>query len=103
MTSEFVRPGLRRRDESPRAGAGLVITLAALIAVAAVAETSVHGLTQAGTAAAFAALIAVGEVVRVRLPGEREIAPVGAAAALAYALVLDVNGTVSMHDAWQVA
>ena len=105
MSDQFGHSTLavRRRADASRAGAGLVIVLAALVAVAAVAQTAAHGLRQPGTAAAFAALIAIGEVARVRLPGDREIAPVGVAAALAYALVLEVNGTMTTHDAWQVA
>jgi hypothetical protein len=105
MSRDFTPPGdfHRRRRDLPRAGAGLVITLAALVAVAAVAETAAHGLVQPSITLAFAALIALGEFARVRLPGERELAPVGVAAALAYALVLDVNGGTTSHDAWQVA
>jgi hypothetical protein len=84
------------------AGGAFIMALAALVAVAAVATTAAHGLVQPWQALAFGGLIAVGEAARVRLPGDRDVAPVGLAAALAYALVLDVNGRPATHDAWQV-
>src|SRR4051812_44708552 len=94
---------MRRRTDLEHPGGGPLIAIATLLAVAAVAETASRGLVQPLTALAFAILIAIGEVVRVRLPGDREIAPVGVAAALAYALVIDIDGTLTRHDAWQVA
>ena len=93
---------LRRRGDVEQPGAGLLVAIAALVCVAAVAETAAHGLVQPMTALAFAGLIAVGEIVRVRLPGDRELAPVGVAAALAYALLLNVDRQTAHHGAWQV-
>jgi hypothetical protein len=93
---------MRRRGDVEHPGGGPLIAIAALLSVAAVAETASHGVVQPMIALAFAALIAVGEVVRVRLPGDRELAPVGAAAALAYALLLDVDRQHAQHTAWQV-
>ena len=51
-----------------------------------------RGLDQPAIAVAFGVFIAVGEVVRVNLPGDREAAPLGAAGALAYALLADFGG-----------
>ena len=93
---------MRRRGDLDHPGGGLLIAIAALVSVAAVAETAARGIVQPVTALAFAALIVIGEIVRVRLPGDRELAPVGVAAALAYALLLDVDKTVARHSAWQV-
>jgi hypothetical protein len=93
---------MRRRGDVDHPGGGPLIAVAALLSVAAVAETASRGLVQPMTALAFAALIVVGEVVRVRLPGDRELAPVGVAAALAYAFLLDVDRQRAHHSAWQV-
>jgi hypothetical protein len=93
---------MRRRGDVDHPGGGPLIAVAALLSVAAVAETASRGLVQPMTALAFAALIVVGEVVRVRLPGDRELAPVGVAAALAYAFLLDVDRQRAQHSAWQV-
>ncbi|MFL6241228.1 MAG: HD-GYP domain-containing protein [Actinomycetes bacterium] len=93
---------MRRRGDLDHPGAGPLTAVAALLSVAAVAETASRGLVQPRIGLAFAALIVVGEIVRVRLPGDRELAPVGVAAALAYALVLDVGREKAQHSAWQV-
>jgi hypothetical protein len=70
-------------------GSVLVIAGGLLFAVAGIAATAVSGLQQAPIAIAFGVLIAVGELVRVNLPGGRSAAPLGAAGALAYALLED--------------
>src|SRR4051794_12407097 len=93
---------MRRRGDVEHPGGGPLVAIAALLSVAAVAETAAHHIVQPGIAVAFAALIVVGEIVRVRLPGDRELAPVGVAAALAYALVIDIGQTPARHTAWQV-
>ncbi|MFB7474947.1 HD-GYP domain-containing protein [Kitasatospora sp. NPDC056184] len=67
-------------------GAALALLAAAFGAVA------VRGPAQPGVALAFTALIAVGECVRITLPGDREQAPIGAAGALAYALLGPLRG-----------
>ena len=46
--------------------------------------------------------IAVGEVVRITLPGDREAAPIGAAAALAYALLGTFGGEPTTHTVCDV-
>jgi hypothetical protein len=93
---------MRRRSDVAHPGAGPLAAIAALLSVAAVAETASRGVVQPMTALAFAGLIVVGEIVRVRLPGDRELAPVGVAAALAYALLLDVDGHRASQTVWQV-
>ena len=65
--------------------------LALVIIVASAASLAVQGLQEWQVAAAFAALIVVGEVVRINLPGDRDAAPLAAAGALAYALLIFFN------------
>ncbi|MFF2952289.1 HD-GYP domain-containing protein [Kitasatospora sp. NPDC057965] len=67
-------------------GAALALLAASLGAVA------VRGPAEPGVALAFTALIALGECVRITLPGDREQAPIGAAGALAYALLGPLRG-----------
>ncbi|WP_406282984.1 HD-GYP domain-containing protein [Embleya sp. NBC_00896] len=86
-----------------RAHTGTVVfVLGAIAAVAAVVSTLARGVVQPQYALVFAGVIAVGEMARVTLPGNRETAPLGAAGALAYALLPDVHGTVSRHGVLQV-
>nr|WP_240106340.1 HD domain-containing protein [Streptomyces sp. MUM 203J] len=59
-----------------------------------------HGVTQPGVALAFGVLVAVGEVAR--RPSGREPAPLGAAAALAYALLGQTAGQPAGHGVAQV-
>lgn len=76
----------------------LVVAGGLLLAVAGVAATASQPVLQLEVALAFGALIAVGELVRVNLPGDRSAAPLGAAGALAYALLGDfrtTDGTIS--------
>lgn len=70
-------------------GSALVIVGGLLFAVAGVAATAVSGIEQTPIAVAFGVLIAVGELVRVNLPGDRSAAPLAAAGALAYALLVE--------------
>ncbi|WP_316526385.1 HD domain-containing protein [Kitasatospora brasiliensis] len=74
---------------------------AALLALALGAVT-VRGLPEPGVALAFTALIALGECVRITLPGDREQAPIGAAGALAYALLGPLRGVPTAHGTLQV-
>ena len=46
--------------------------------------------------------ITIGEIVRITLPGDREAAPLGAAGALAYALLASFGGVATTQDVWQV-
>ncbi len=90
-----------RPPYGPRRVAVLHAAAGALLA-AAFASVAVRGVSQAGVALAFAVLIAVGECVRITLPGDREQAPIGAAAALAYALLGPLRGLPTTHGVMQV-
>ncbi|WUG43535.1 HD domain-containing protein [Kitasatospora sp. NBC_00458] len=69
---------------------------------AAFGAVAVRGVAEPGVALAFTALIALGECVRITLPGDREQAPIGAAGALAYALLGPLRGLPTAHGALQV-
>lgn len=76
---------------------------AGALAVAGLAHTLWHGLHEPGLALTFGVLITVGELARWgALPGEREPAPLGAAGALAYALLGRSGGEPTSHGALQV-
>jgi hypothetical protein len=83
-------------------GQSLLVLFAGLLLVAAVAQTAVAGVMDVRAAVAFGALIAFGELLRLNLPGDREAAPIAAAGALAYALLLRVGDTPARHNAQQV-
>ncbi|HET6356889.1 MAG TPA: metal-dependent phosphohydrolase [Streptomyces sp.] len=69
----------------------------------ALALTLWQGLEQPANALAFGVFIAVGELARWgALPGEREPAPLGAAGALAYALLGGCAGQPTTHGVLQV-
>ncbi|WP_346012105.1 HD domain-containing phosphohydrolase, partial [Streptomyces sp. SID3343] len=80
----------------------VVLVLGAVAAISALTATVARGVAQPQYALVFGGVIAVGEMARVALPGNRETAPLGAAGALAYALLPDVHGTVSRHGVLQV-
>jgi hypothetical protein len=70
----------------------------ALLTVTAACWTLWHGIAEPRNALAFGLLIAVGEFARWgALPGEREPAPLGAAGALAYALLGQSAGQQTSH------
>ncbi|MFI8926070.1 HD-GYP domain-containing protein [Streptomyces sp. NPDC053474] len=75
---------------------------ALLTALAALAATLWRGVEEPGTALAFGALITVGELARWGSGGEREPAPLGAAGALAYALLGESGGRATHHGVLQV-
>jgi hypothetical protein len=83
-------------------GQMLVIVAAGLLAVAAIAQTAVAGVVQVGDAVAFGSLVALGELLRITLPGNRETAPIAAAGALGYALLLHVGDRPAIQSALQV-
>jgi len=83
-------------------GQSLLVLFAGLLLVAAVAQTAVAGVMDVRAAVAFGALIAFGELLRLNLPGDREAAPIAAAGALAYALLLRVGDIPARHNAQQV-
>ncbi|MDF2708086.1 MAG: hypothetical protein K0R62_3738, partial [Nonomuraea muscovyensis] len=80
----------------------LLICGAGLVAVAGVAHTAAGGLDHPEIAIGFGALIAIGELARLTMPGNREVAPIGAAAALGYTLLLDLSNQRLHHSALQV-
>ncbi|MFD4949472.1 HD-GYP domain-containing protein [Streptomyces sp. NPDC058239] len=76
---------------------------AATLAVAGLGHTLWDGVREPGHALAFGVLITVGELARWgALPGEREPAPLGAAGALAYALLGCSGGAPTTHGVLQV-
>ncbi|HTU06796.1 MAG TPA: HD domain-containing phosphohydrolase, partial [Trebonia sp.] len=83
-------------------GQSLLVVFAGLLLIAAVAQTAVAGVMDVRAAVAFGALIAFGELLRLNLPGDREAAPIAAAGALAYALLMNVGNTPARHSAQQV-
>ncbi|WP_406303120.1 MULTISPECIES: HD-GYP domain-containing protein [unclassified Streptomyces] len=90
---------------SPAAGLAVrgVYATAALLTGGALALTLWQGLEQPANALAFGVFIAVGELARWgALPGEREPAPLGAAGALAYALLGECAGQPTTHGVLQV-
>ncbi|MEV7771555.1 HD domain-containing protein [Kitasatospora sp. NPDC086791] len=74
---------------------------AALLALA-LGTVAVRGVAEPRVALAFTGLIALGECVRITLPGDREQAPIGAAGALAYALLGPLRGVPTAHGTLQV-
>jgi hypothetical protein len=93
---------LTRAFQSLDSGQLLLICGAGLVAVAGVAHTAAVGLDRPEIAIGFGALIAVGELARLTMPGNREVAPIGAAAALGYTLLLDLSDKPLRHTALQV-
>lgn len=73
------------------------------LAAGGLGHTLWHGVHEPGHALAFGVLITVGELARWgALPGEREPAPLGAAGALAYALLGRSGGEPTSHGVFQV-
>ncbi|MFD6113042.1 HD-GYP domain-containing protein [Streptomyces yangpuensis] len=81
------------------AGAWAVRGAAAVLAAVGLAHTLWNGLTEPGVALAFGALVAVGELARKDRPGAPDHlgAPLGAAGALAYALLGRNAGLPTHH------
>lgn len=93
-------PTLSAREQTPVVG--LMLVAAATMVTVAIAVTVERGLYQPTVALAFGGFIALGEFVRITLPGEREAAPLGAAGALAYALLPSVGDDPALHGVLQV-
>ncbi|WP_234443504.1 HD-GYP domain-containing protein [Streptomyces sp. NRRL B-24484] len=89
------RRGLLLRPSAVHAAAGLLLAAALL-------HVALHGFAQPRVALAFGAVVAVGEWARITLPGDREQAPLGSAAALAYALLGPLHSTPTGHGTLQV-
>jgi hypothetical protein len=80
----------------------LLISSASLLVVVAVTQVAAVGLDHPRTAVVFGALVAIGELVRMVMPGNREVAPIGTAAGLGYALLVSVGPEQVSHSALQV-
>ncbi|MFD9329230.1 HD-GYP domain-containing protein [Streptomyces sp. NPDC060065] len=89
---------------SPRSPLALTLVraFALLLALVSLAFTLWAGLEDRRVALAFGLLIAVGELTRWSGAEERESAPLGAAGALAYALLGENAGQATHHGAFQV-
>ncbi|MFI6375235.1 HD-GYP domain-containing protein [Streptomyces sp. NPDC050546] len=87
-------------------GAPLLRTLvhasAALLATSSLAVTLYNGLEERRVALAFGVLVTVGELTRRNGARVREPAPLGAAAALSYALLGEAGGQATHHGLAQV-
>ncbi|MFC8094917.1 HD-GYP domain-containing protein [Streptomyces sp. NPDC057301] len=81
---------------------GLVHACAALLATVCLLITLWSGLDDRGTVLAFGVLIALGEFTRWTAAEGREAAPLGAAAALSYALLGANGGRPTEHGVAQV-
>lgn len=97
VTLAPARPGVVR----------LVHAAAAALCGAALVHTAVEGVAEPEAALAFGCLIALGVGIQWRtrtpvLPGDREQTPIGAAAALAYALLGPLRGLPTSHGVLQV-
>ncbi|MFF8641825.1 HD-GYP domain-containing protein [Streptomyces sp. NPDC015345] len=76
--------------------------LAGLLALASLGWTLWHGVAEGRVALAFGVLIGLGELARWGSGGDREPAPLGAAGALAYALLGQNAGQATHHGVLQV-
>ncbi|MER6399068.1 MULTISPECIES: HD domain-containing protein [unclassified Kitasatospora] len=86
----------------PPAGGVAAVHAAAVVLLAfSFGAVAVRGMAEPGVALAFTVLIALGECVRITLPGDREQAPIGAAGALAYALLGPLRGLPTAHGVLQ--
>ncbi|MFC6595996.1 HD-GYP domain-containing protein [Kitasatospora paranensis] len=95
---------LRPRGGRPeRLGPAAVHGVAAVLLGLALLHAAAHGVREPRVALAFGAVVAAGEWARVTLPGDREHAPLGTAAALAYALLGPLHGLPTTHGVLQVA
>jgi HD domain-containing protein len=83
-------------------GQSLLVIFAGVLLIAAVTQTSVHGVRDVRAALAFGGLIAFGELLRLNLPGDREAAPIAMAGAMAYALLMKIGGSAVKQGPEQV-
>ena len=86
----------------PKASSGAgarraVLTGGFALGIAAFALTLRQGVPQLEVAASFVLLVLVGELLRVNLPGDRDSSPIGAAAALAYSLLVVLDNGDADH------
>ncbi|GIH29347.1 lipoprotein [Acrocarpospora phusangensis] len=102
MTGRGVPESMPGGIQSLDSGQLLLICAAGLLTIAGIAHTAAVGLSGSSVAIGFGALIAAGELARLTMPGNREVAPISTAAALGYALLLDVGGEPAEHSPLQV-
>ncbi|TDT38245.1 hypothetical protein EV562_105262 [Streptomyces sp. BK208] len=94
--------GGRRRSPFPAPAAGLLVPgCAGLVALGCLASVLATGPVQRHVALAFGGLVVLGELTRRTGAEVREAAPLGAAGALAYALLGDVRGQPAQHGVAQ--
>ncbi|MFD9129442.1 HD-GYP domain-containing protein [Kitasatospora sp. NPDC059571] len=93
---------MRRFANGSRIGPAAVHGAAAVLLGTALLHLAARGVVQPRAALAFGAVVAAGEWARVSLPGDREHAPLGTAAALAYALLGPLHGLPTSHGVLQV-
>ncbi|MDK1476687.1 HD domain-containing protein [Streptomyces sp. 549] len=74
---------------------------AVLVAAASLGWTLRHGLDDPAVAVAFGLVVLTGELLRAALPGDGEAAPLAAAAALGYALLVESGGEPAAPGAAQ--
>jgi hypothetical protein len=98
MTAQQQRAAWQTLDS----GQLLLISGAGLLIVVAITQVAAVGLDHPRTAVVFGALVAIGELVRMVMPGNREVAPIGTAAGLGYALLISVGQEQVSHSALQV-
>ncbi|POM24757.1 HD domain protein [Actinomadura rubteroloni] len=79
-------------------GQALLMATAGLVVLVAVTEVAAVRLVQPDMAVFFGVLIALGELFRMVMPGNREVAPVGTAGALGYALLAGVGRGADGRD-----
>jgi HD domain len=92
----------RTRGSAPgRVGEGMLVVAALGLLVTSLVQVS-EGWSAPVAALAFGVFIALGELLRITLPDNRDAAPLGAAAALAYALVPQLWGEAMNTSTWQV-
>jgi len=81
----------------------LLIASAGLLVIIAVTQVLAVGLAgRPETAVIFGVLVALGELARMVMPGDREVAPIGTAGALGYAMLLEIGHTPAEHTPLQV-
>ncbi|MFE0171586.1 HD-GYP domain-containing protein [Streptomyces sp. NPDC059002] len=98
MSASAPAPGTGGRARLPTA----VNALASLLALLSLGWTLWHGVTEGRVALAFGVLVALGELARWGSAREREPAPLGAAAALSYALLGENAEQATHHGVLQV-
>ncbi|CAM5484453.1 metal-dependent phosphohydrolase [Streptomyces violaceorubidus] len=95
-------PGARRGPALPAPATLLLVPgCAGLLALGCLASVVVSGPVQRPVALAFGGLVVLGELTRRTGAEAREAAPLGAAGALAYALLGDVAGQPAHHGVAQ--